>query len=43
VYHESLIDVRNGLEVGHEVIDAKHHHAALTLYVFTIPQTVYTP
>lgn len=31
VYHESLIDVRNGLEVGHEVIDAKHHHAALTL------------
>ena len=37
VYHESLIDVQNGVEVGHEVIDAKHHHAALSLYVFPIP------
>ena len=32
VFHESVIDIRNEREVGHEIIDAKHH-APLTMYV----------
>jgi primary-amine oxidase len=32
VFHESVIEVRSGTEVSHEIIDAKHH-APLTLYV----------
>jgi primary-amine oxidase len=36
-FHESIIDVRNGVEVSHEIIDAKHH-AALTMYGFKCPK-----
>lgn len=36
VFHESIIDIRNRIEVGHEIIDAKHH-APLTMYVSFIP------
>ena len=38
VYNESVIDVRNSVEVGHETIDAQHH-AALTMYVPPAPRT----
>ena len=43
VYHESLIDIRNGIEVSHEVIDAEHHHASLTLCVLSFRTAVYYP
>jgi len=37
VFHESVVDVRNGVQIGHEIIDSKHH-APLTLYVaFSFP------
>lgn len=41
VFHESVVDVCNGIEVAHEIIDAKHH-APLTMYAahFSFTQRV---
>lgn len=38
IFHESVIDVRNGIEIGNEIIDAKHQ-APLTLYVSAVSLT----
>jgi primary-amine oxidase len=35
-FHESVIDLRNGFRIGHEVIDSKHH-APLTMYAHFLP------
>lgn len=30
-FHETVVDVRNGVQISHEIIDSKHH-APLTMY-----------